>query len=219
MFYLTTQLNTFNLRLYGVGHMVKDHSQREKKPAAVTWATLSEQQQRLFYMHHETGRLAHTMIFVTPVVEHWLKRERAQWVHHEGTLLSQIKSIRFNVHIQRKLLQHTPVMGTHSSYQLCCLSRTVCQQLVVTLIEVSEKEEGVVALHLPALGLNRYRDANPVPTSPFSDDIAIGAGANDLTTRTLLSHSLHTHTHTHTHTHRVVACPEKLGGWGGRVTK
>ena len=29
----------------------------------------------------------------------------------------------FNVHIQNKLLQHTSVMGTHSSYQLGCLSR------------------------------------------------------------------------------------------------
>ena len=35
-------LNTFYLRLYGVGHMVKDHSDRERKPAAATWATLSD---------------------------------------------------------------------------------------------------------------------------------------------------------------------------------
>ena len=72
----------------------------------------------------------------------------------------------FNVHIQSKLLQHTSVMGTHSSYQL----------LVVTLLEVSEREEGVMALHLPieplkpALGLSRYRDANPGPSSPLADD-------------------------------------------------
>ena len=33
-------------------------------------------------MHHPTDRLAHTMAFVTPVVEHWLEREIAQWVHH-----------------------------------------------------------------------------------------------------------------------------------------
>ena len=39
--------------------MVKDHSDSERKPAAATWATLS---------------------FVTPVVEHWLEREIAQWV-------------------------------------------------------------------------------------------------------------------------------------------
>ena len=35
-------LNTFYLRLYGVGHMVKDHSDTERKPAAATWATLSD---------------------------------------------------------------------------------------------------------------------------------------------------------------------------------
>ena len=34
-------LNTFYLRLYG-RHMVKDHTESERKPAATTWATLSE---------------------------------------------------------------------------------------------------------------------------------------------------------------------------------
>ena len=28
-------------------------------------------------------------MFVTPVVEHWLKREIAQWVHNEGSPLEQ----------------------------------------------------------------------------------------------------------------------------------
>ena len=36
-------LNTFYLQLYGVRHMVKDHSVSERgKPAAATWATLSD---------------------------------------------------------------------------------------------------------------------------------------------------------------------------------
>ena len=34
-------LNTFYLQLYGVGHMVQYHSDSEIKPAAATWATLS----------------------------------------------------------------------------------------------------------------------------------------------------------------------------------
>ena len=49
-------------------------------------------------MHHPTDRIAHTTAIVTPVVEHWLEREIAQWVrpmkeqsddptHHERTLL------------------------------------------------------------------------------------------------------------------------------------
>ena len=46
------------------------------------------------------------------------------------------------------------------------------------MLEVSDKEEGVVALYLTigplktALGWSRYRDAYPVPTSPLADDIA-----------------------------------------------
>ena len=35
-------LNTFYLQLYGIRHMVKDHSDSEKKPAAATCATLSD---------------------------------------------------------------------------------------------------------------------------------------------------------------------------------
>ena len=33
-------LNTFYLRLYGIRHMVKDHSDSERKPAPATWAIL-----------------------------------------------------------------------------------------------------------------------------------------------------------------------------------
>ena len=38
----TDSLNKFYLRLYGVIHMVKDHLDSERKPAAATWATLSD---------------------------------------------------------------------------------------------------------------------------------------------------------------------------------
>ena len=79
-------LNTFYLWLYGVRHMVKDHSESERKPAAATWAPLSNWQQGFFYMHHPTDRITHTTAFVTPVLEHWLEREIAQWVHHEGSI-------------------------------------------------------------------------------------------------------------------------------------
>ena len=49
-------------------------------------------------MHHPTDGTTHTTAFVIPVVDHWLEREIAQWVHptkdrsddpshHERTLL------------------------------------------------------------------------------------------------------------------------------------
>ena len=34
-------------------------------------------------MHHPTDRITHNTAFVTPVVEHWLEREIAQWVHND----------------------------------------------------------------------------------------------------------------------------------------
>ena len=50
--------------------------------------------QGIVYMHHPTDRVVHTMIFVTPVVEHWLEQEIAHCSmgpriankHHEQTL-------------------------------------------------------------------------------------------------------------------------------------
>ena len=36
-------------------------------------------------MHHPTDSIAHTTAFVTLVVDHWLEREVAQWIHHEGS--------------------------------------------------------------------------------------------------------------------------------------
>ena len=81
--------------------MVKDHSDSEKgnqlPPHMLLFPINSKGS---FYMHHPTDRIVHTMAFVTPVVEHWLEREIAQWVHpmkdrsddplhHEQTLLPQ----------------------------------------------------------------------------------------------------------------------------------
>ena len=62
--------------------MVKDHLDDSETgnllPLLSAW---------VFYMHHPTDRRARTTAFVTPVVEHWLQREIAQWVHREGPIL------------------------------------------------------------------------------------------------------------------------------------
>ena len=66
-------LNTFHLQLYGIGHMVKDHSDNERKlTAATTWATLFIEQLGIFYTHIPQ-RTTHTMNFDMPVVDHWLE--------------------------------------------------------------------------------------------------------------------------------------------------
>ena len=78
--------------------MVMDHSDSEKGNPLLPHRLLFPINSKGFYMHHPTYRIAHTTAFVTPVVEHWLEREIAQWVHpmkdrsddplhHEQTLL------------------------------------------------------------------------------------------------------------------------------------
>ena len=48
-------LNTFYLRLYGIRHMVKDHSDSERGNSL-----LPHRQQGFFYMHHPTERIIHS---------------------------------------------------------------------------------------------------------------------------------------------------------------
>ena len=70
-------LNTFYLRLYGFIHMVKDHSDSTKgNPLPPHRLLLSINSKGSFIC---TDRITHTTTFVTPVVEHWLEREIAQW--------------------------------------------------------------------------------------------------------------------------------------------
>ena len=74
-------LNTFYLRLYGVRHMVMDHSDSKKGNPLPPHGLLFPIKCGFFYIHHPADRIAHTTAFVTPVVEHCLEREIAQWVH------------------------------------------------------------------------------------------------------------------------------------------
>ena len=66
-------LNTFYLQLYGVRHMVKDHSDSERGNLLPPYGLLFPISSNFFfYMHHNTDRTAHTTAFITPIVEHWL---------------------------------------------------------------------------------------------------------------------------------------------------
>ena len=53
--------------------MVKDHSDTEKGNPLLP--------HRLLLSINSKGSFIHTTAFGTPVVEHWLEREIAQWVH------------------------------------------------------------------------------------------------------------------------------------------
>ena len=61
--------------------MVKDHSDSERGNPLPPHMLLFPISIMVLYMHHPTDRITHTTAFVTLVVEQWLEREIAQWVH------------------------------------------------------------------------------------------------------------------------------------------
>ena len=82
-------LNTFYLRLYGFGHMVEDHSDSERGNPLPPHGLLFPINRKGSFICTipQTG-------YHIPVVDHWLERVIAQWVHpmkdpshHERTLL------------------------------------------------------------------------------------------------------------------------------------
>ena len=67
-------LNTFYLRLYGIRHMVMDHSDSEKGIPLPPHRLLFPINSKDSSICTIPDRIAHTTAFVTPVVEHWLER-------------------------------------------------------------------------------------------------------------------------------------------------
>ena len=73
-------LNKFYLRLYGVRHMVKDHSDSERgNPLPIHGLVFPISSKGSFICTFpQTGKHIPRPFF-TPVMEHWLEREIAQW--------------------------------------------------------------------------------------------------------------------------------------------
>ena len=68
----------FYLRLCGVRHMVKDHSDSERGYPLAPHGLLFPISSKGSFIYIIPDRIIHTTAFVTPVVEHWLEREIAQ---------------------------------------------------------------------------------------------------------------------------------------------
>ena len=68
-------LNTFYLRLYGVRHMVKDHSDSQKGNLLPPHGLLFSINSKGSFICTIPDMIAHTTAFVTPVMKHWLERE------------------------------------------------------------------------------------------------------------------------------------------------
>ena len=66
-------LNTFYLRLYGVRHMVKDHSDRERGNPLPPHRILFSISSKGSFICHIPDMITHTTAFVTPVVGYFLE--------------------------------------------------------------------------------------------------------------------------------------------------
>ena len=79
-------VNTLTTELHlAPGHMIKN---TQRKPL---------HRPLIFYIHHPTYRIyIYTTVIVTPIVEHWLEQETAQWVYHEGSIYNLLMSYIMN---------------------------------------------------------------------------------------------------------------------------
>ena len=79
--------NTFYLRLYGDRHMAMDIqvARDENRCRHMGYSLQLAARVLLCPLSHRLDSTYHGFFF-TPVVEHWLEREIAQWFHHEESI-------------------------------------------------------------------------------------------------------------------------------------
>ena len=117
--------------------MVKDHSDNERKPAATTWATLSDWQQGFFYMQHPTDRIAHSFSLcytsrgaLAMKDHHTINKHFYHTVGYMVSIIIMVKntldSIRQNLLLPRSINTHRQDSTYHS------LCYTSCQTLAGT---------------------------------------------------------------------------------------
>ena len=70
--------------------MVTDHSDSERGNQLPPIHFLPFRLAARDLLYAPSYKIANTTAYVTPVVEYWLEREIAQWVHHDGSIRQPI---------------------------------------------------------------------------------------------------------------------------------
>ena len=86
IFLFNDTLYTFYLWLYGIRHIINNHSDNQRVNLLLPLHGLLFLISNMGYFICTIPWTAHIMDFVTPVMEHWLEWEMAKWVHHEGSI-------------------------------------------------------------------------------------------------------------------------------------
>ena len=95
MFYLTTHSTHFNTVKYGVGHVVKDHSDSKRGNPRPP----NHQDNGRPNCVYPTDRIAHVAAFDTPVVDHWLERAITQWVSIRRPFVPRANALTTKLHL------------------------------------------------------------------------------------------------------------------------
>ena len=113
-------LNTFYLRLYGVRHMVKDHTDSERgnplPPHGLLFSISS-----MGYMHHPTDRIAHTSLCYSCGA---LARTRnsSMGPHHEGSTRRPIEpranALTTELHLAPQQSEVRRLINAHTSKRI-----------------------------------------------------------------------------------------------------
>ena len=83
-------------------------------------------------MHHPTDSIVHTTAFVTPIVDHWLEQEIAQWVHYEGLIQRPMSEpCTAELYSGRKEVFYLTTHSTHSVTIIWCQVHCSCQWAAV----------------------------------------------------------------------------------------
>ena len=111
-------LNTFYLRLYGIGHMVKDHSDSERGNLLPPHGLLFPINSKVFYMHHPTDRIIQTSSSLAGT------RNSSMGSPHEGSIRRPIapwaNALTMEVHLAPEIKDIIPCSTK-------CLWCFVCQ--------------------------------------------------------------------------------------------
>ena len=111
-------INTFYLQLFGIGQMVKDHSDSERgNPLLPLHGLLFPISSKIFLMCTIPDRITHTMAFIIPVVEHWLEWESGSCFTAPLAWMSWMRIPFVFPHGRKSCLtpEHTPIVGICSN--------------------------------------------------------------------------------------------------------
>ena len=100
-------------------------------------------------MHHPTYRITHTTAFVTPVTEHWLEREIAQWVH--PIIVHRVCKLNITLKSARIQLRVTIVSSYYYYHNLLIKAVVKLRSFCGTssMLQIAAKKPGVFdTMHL-----------------------------------------------------------------------